>query len=61
MSATNEFFLEQIRVHEAALKKAISTGDEATVLVLRQKLDELQNKFSVSSEALNEGKTILKG
>ena len=61
MSATTELLLEQIKVTEMALKRARSVGDEATALILQQKLETLQESFSASSNALNEGRAVLKG
>lgn len=61
MSATTELLLEQIKNTEVALKRSLLSGDESTTLVLKQKLQDLQNKFNASNDALNEGKGVLKG
>lgn len=61
MSATTEALLEQIKATEDGIVAAQSTGDGASLVVLRKKLIELHGQFNASSSALNEGKGVLKG
>ena len=59
MSATTELLLEQIRQQEDAIRAAAETGHDTKSM--REELGRLKKRLAQASEALNEGKQILKG
>lgn len=59
MSASTERLVEQIRACEAAIASSEAQGLDASSL--KSDLKQLQRKLQVASEALTEGKQILKG
>jgi hypothetical protein len=59
MSASTENLLEQIRNVERMITSESLAG--RSVLDLQEQLRLLNEKFTTSAQALNEGKTILKG
>lgn len=59
MSASSEKLLVQIQDLERNIQIAESSGGDA--LSLKEKLYELKKQFAAAKEALNEGKSILKG
>jgi len=62
MSAHTELLLEQIKYVEAQLAEAnVSGSSPTTVAELAATLTKLQQKLSSATEALTEGKSVLKG
>lgn len=61
MSATTEMLLEQIKEAEAALDAARTAGDSVALVRLQENIRGLRMRFMQSSQALNEGRTVLKG
>ena len=59
MSASTENLVEQIRQTELAIVTAESAGYDASSL--KRDLQHLQRKLQTASEALTEGKRVLKG
>ena len=59
MSASTERLVEQIRATEEAIKAADVSGHDSSGL--KTDLRHLQRKLQVASEALTEGRQILKG
>ena len=59
MSATSEIIAEQIRQLKEKIKEAKEAGQDATSL--EEQHAELSKKFSTVTQALNEGKSLLKG
>lgn len=59
MSATTELLLEQIRQQEDAIRAAAESGHDTKSM--REELKRLRQRLAQASEALNEGKQILKG
>jgi hypothetical protein len=59
MSATTELLLEQIRQQEDAIRAAAETGHDTKSM--REELQRLKARLAAASQALNEGKQILKG
>lgn len=58
MSASTERLIEQIGLVEASIVLAESREDDATVL--KAELRQLQRRLHVASEALAEGRHVLK-
>jgi len=61
MSATTEILLEQIKKTEEALTEARAAGDTVALVRLQESLKKLHIQFTSSSQALNEGRSVLKG
>ena len=59
MPASTERLVERIRSVEEAISAVEATGGDTSVL--KNELLELQRRLQVASEALTEGKRILKG
>lgn len=59
MSASSERLLEQIQQLERNIQIAESSGGDA--LLMKERLKVLREQFVAAKEALNEGKSILKG
>jgi hypothetical protein len=59
MSASTEQLVEQIKATEAAIVVAEGGGKDVTVL--KADLRQLQRRLHVATEALTEGKHVLKG
>ena len=59
MSASSERLLEQIQQLERNIQIAESSGGDA--LLMKERLKDLMEQFVAAKEALNEGKSILKG
>jgi len=59
MSATSEVIAEQIRQLKNKIQEAKAAGQDTTVL--EEQHVELSKKFSTVTQALNEGKSLLKG
>lgn len=61
MSASNEILLDQIKDAEKALAEARVMNDQVLVDSLERDLTILRKRHTTSVDALNEGRTILKG
>lgn len=61
MSATSQNLLEEIHKAEDALEECRVTGDIVAAERIGEMLKILKQKFAAQSQALNEGKSILKG
>ena len=61
MSASVEILLEQIKEAEVAIEMARKLGDDVACNSLQNKLKLLYAQFSLTSSALTEGKSVLKG
>lgn len=61
MSATTEKLLEEIKHTEISIEEAKASGNVAASDSLTVTLKTLRKKLSNASEALMEGKTLLKG
>ncbi len=61
MSATSETLFENIRKTEELLAEATASGDAVAVSRLEKTLKELQKQFAAATDALTEGKQVLKG
>lgn len=59
MSASTELLLEQIRQQEDAIRAAAESGHDTRTM--REELKKLRQRLAQASEALTEGKQILKG
>jgi hypothetical protein len=59
MSATSELLAEQLRIIDEQIKQLEISGDDTTLL--RKKRSQISEQFQIASQALHEGKTILKG
>jgi Mg2+ and Co2+ transporter CorA len=59
MSATTELLLEQIRQQEDAIRAAAESGHDTKSM--REELLKLRQRLAQANQALNEGKTLLKG
>lgn len=59
MSATSEVIAEQIRQLKNKIQEAKAAGQDTTAL--EEQHVELSKKFSTVTQALNEGKSLLKG
>jgi len=60
MSATTESLLEEIKNTEATLATCNASGDGTGAAVAVATLKKLRRQLSKASEALTEGKTLLK-
>ena len=59
MSASTERLVEQIKTTEEAIKLNEGSGQDTSTL--KAELRQLQRRLQVASEALTEGRQILKG
>jgi len=59
MSATSEILAEQLRSIDEQIKQLEATGGDTTGL--RKKRAQISEQFQAASQALNEGRTVLKG
>ena len=62
MSATSEHIAEQIRRVKERIQEAKNTGCDASQLeALEAQYADLNKKFAAATEALTEGRSVLKG
>ena len=61
MSATSQNLLEEIQKTEAALEECRLSGDHVALARISEILANLKQRFAAQAQALNEGRTLLKG